>query len=464
MQSDKILGLFTLSIFLVLAMPFWFQDGMFLDGLVYSSISRNLAEGLGSPFTLHYTQTIHPEFFEHPPLMFWLLSLLFKIFGDSILVERLFNCILTCFIIHGIIINWRNLSGSKYKPFSFWLPVLLWTITPIVFWSFRTTLLDNLICVFALYAVYFLSKASQQFSIYSIILGSLFVVLAFFTKGPVGLFPCCVPFVYYIINRKKITPAVLTQMLVLLSISLAIYLLINFIPGAKENFSQYLERQLKPALNNKREVTVNSHFGILIKLASELIVPIALILLAGLFSRFKNFSVSNKQQGLFFLLIAVSASLPLMITLKQHRFYLLPSLPFYILALSHFFGPIIFKLTDALSVNIIKKLKFASLLGILLTLAFSIYKIKQPSRDHAVIQDVKVISQFIPAGTIISCSSELYKYYELHGYLARIGKISMDGWKERPYLLIEKGNKLDKPSYNLIDLPLQRYSLYQVQK
>jgi len=64
--------------------------GMFLDGLTYASIARNLAEGRGRFWEPSYTATIYPVFHEHPPLGFWLESLYFRAFGDHWWVERLY--------------------------------------------------------------------------------------------------------------------------------------------------------------------------------------------------------------------------------------------------------------------------------------------------------------------------------------------------------------------------------------
>src|SRR4051812_22549428 len=67
-------------------MPRLAQRGMFVDGLTYASIARNLAEGRGSFWSPSYTATIYPEFHEHPPLGLWLQSLWFRVLGDHLAV------------------------------------------------------------------------------------------------------------------------------------------------------------------------------------------------------------------------------------------------------------------------------------------------------------------------------------------------------------------------------------------
>ena len=62
------LRLGTLAICVAALLPRLAHRGMFLDGVTYASIARNLAEGRGRFWAPHYTATIYPAFHEHPPL------------------------------------------------------------------------------------------------------------------------------------------------------------------------------------------------------------------------------------------------------------------------------------------------------------------------------------------------------------------------------------------------------------
>ena len=57
-----------LALFIGIISPFMFTDGMFMDGLYYACISRNLALGIGSFWDLEFTETLGKHFHEHPPL------------------------------------------------------------------------------------------------------------------------------------------------------------------------------------------------------------------------------------------------------------------------------------------------------------------------------------------------------------------------------------------------------------
>jgi len=458
MRVDKILSLFTLSIFLCLAFPFWLQDGMFLDGLVYSTIGRNLAHDIGTYWTPYYTATIKPEFFEHPPLVFWLLSILYKIFGDSIFVERLFNALITILIVFGIHLNWQLHLPSKYKNKLSWLPILLWTITPIVFWSFRATILDNLVCAMSLLAVYFISKASQDRSLKYVILASLFIIIALLSKGLVSLFPLATPAIYYLIFRPKLRKQIIYQ-LVIVAIPVFFIMLLYFaIPEAKNNFTKYIQLQLIPAVNNQREVTSSSHFSIIIKLLSELIVPLALTCVILLAAGVRKIVEPRYKPAFYFILLGLSASLPLMITLKQHRFYLLPSLPFFILGISFIFLPTI---STSISKYQLKFLRFFSLALLTVTMIYSVYNFGKPSRDHALISDVEKMTSLLSWGTTISSSHEVAQYYELDAYLARKNNISVDSYNKHTYHLVSKDEHFVDVNYSKVDVALNSYVLYK---
>ena len=54
--------LITLSMFVALILPTLLQDGMFMDGLFYASVSKNLADGIGTFWFPHFSQTLFPLF------------------------------------------------------------------------------------------------------------------------------------------------------------------------------------------------------------------------------------------------------------------------------------------------------------------------------------------------------------------------------------------------------------------
>ena len=63
MKSDSVrpLRLLTAAAFVAAIVPRLVQRGMFVDGVTYSSMARNLAEGRGHFWAPYYTATIYPQ-------------------------------------------------------------------------------------------------------------------------------------------------------------------------------------------------------------------------------------------------------------------------------------------------------------------------------------------------------------------------------------------------------------------
>ena len=171
---------FYLSVFgiiLIIISPSLLSDGMFLDGLLYAVISKNLANGIGDFWHLHLTKTLSP-IFEHPPLAFGLQSLFFKILGDSIFVEKLYSFL--TYVVTGIIIVkiWKKLIVNNSNQTA-WLPLLLWITIPLVFWAIPNNMLENTMMIFTSLSVLFIKKLeNRRFFIFLLII----IVWSFYAR------------------------------------------------------------------------------------------------------------------------------------------------------------------------------------------------------------------------------------------------------------------------------------------
>ncbi|MGY0407078.1 MAG: glycosyltransferase family 39 protein [Polaribacter sp.] len=135
------------------------QEGMFLDGVTYSAISKNLANGYGSFWEPHYTKTLFTSFHEHPPLVFIIESYFFKLFGNAFYTERIFSLATALLTAFGIIKCWKLLSDPSEIKINYWLPILIWLSVPLVSWSYKNNMLENTMGVFTIFSVYFILKA-----------------------------------------------------------------------------------------------------------------------------------------------------------------------------------------------------------------------------------------------------------------------------------------------------------------
>jgi 4-amino-4-deoxy-L-arabinose transferase-like glycosyltransferase len=464
-KTDKIFWFLTVTIMIGLLLPFLVQDGMFLDGVTYSAISNNMAHGIGSLWNPHYTKTLYPNFHEHPALFFIIQSFFFKLLGEGIYTERIFTFLTAILTATGLVLCWNILCrNSDLKKYS-WVAVLLWITTPIIFWSYRNNMLENLLSAFTLFSIYFILKTLIDNKIIYLLIGSIFIILAFLIKGPVGLFPVVVPLFYLLAFKQQHRWRTIIYGFLILLLTISIYFLITFLfPEIKQNITFYFEQQLIPALNNKREITANNRFSILVKLLSELALPLLILFSLVVIKLIKQKKISFifKRESLFFLMVAISASIPLIISLKQKRYYLVPAIAFYILSIAFLITPFIKKQLDDLSNSKLLWIKRVSFLFFSLIILFSLYRFGKFLRDEEKLKDVYVISKTIPEGTIISTTRDTWEDWTLDAYMSRIGYLSLDCDHENEFYLIKKGSDLEKQlneRYSVMDLNLKKYNV-----
>ena len=78
---------FMSALLLMLILNPLLRRGMFLDGVTYAAIAKNLSLNHGTLWQPFYSETIFPYFYEHPPLAIYAESLLFR--AKSSLKEKL---------------------------------------------------------------------------------------------------------------------------------------------------------------------------------------------------------------------------------------------------------------------------------------------------------------------------------------------------------------------------------------
>ncbi|MCB0685052.1 MAG: glycosyltransferase family 39 protein [Saprospiraceae bacterium] len=460
MNKHRIYWILTVSVFTAVLFPTLAQDGMFLDGVTYSAISRNLADGLGSFSHPHYTKTLYADFNEHPPLVFILQSFFFRLFGDAFYTERLFSLFMAILTAWGITMCWKTFADEKLRPCT-WIPVLLWLLVPLVSWSYKNNMLENTMGMFSIFSVLFILKSLDEGKISYLLVGSILLVLACLSKGLTGLFPMAVPILYILIYKENSSIKWYSLYLVLFTLSI-LYLLYLLFPDLRDNVTSYLKQQLIPALNNEREITVTNRFRILFNLLLDLSLPIIILIFVGAKQWVKNrdYSFWKDRRALLFLLIAFAASIPLIITLKQRKYYLVPSIPFYALSISYFIAPYLQAWIELPSKSTLRWIRRGSLLILIVLIALSVSKYGSFSRDKDMLKDVYAISHAIPKGTIIGTSKDLAKDWALIAYMSRIGYLSLDADDEHNFYMAPKSKPMNSAIYDkylILDLDLKKY-------
>jgi 4-amino-4-deoxy-L-arabinose transferase-like glycosyltransferase len=442
------------------------QEGMFFDGVTYSAISKNMANGYGSFWNPHYTKVLYPSFHEHPPLVFIIQSFFFRLLGDSFYTERLFCLLIALLTVLGIVKCWGLVSDNTEMKSHYWLPILFWLLVPMVSWSYKNNLLENTMGVFSVFSVYFILRALIENKIVFIFWGGLFIVLAFLSKGFVGIFPLIVPLIFgMVFNQSK--KSLSYFLFIIIFTVFTMFLLVKLSPEIVENITKYFEQQLFPALNNKREITTSNRF----KIVFDLILDLSIILIFVFYFVFSEWKSKSKElffgnkNFLFFILVAISASIPIIISLKQRKFYLIPSIPFYALAFSFLVYQSTKERLDRIPAGALKWFNRFSCAILGAILFFSTFRAGKYSRDEAILKDIYMISNYIPQGTVIGTTKELWSDWTLVAYLSRVGYISLDCDNEHEYLLIDKNRGDIAPThYKPTDLNLINYRILKSEK
>jgi len=368
-KKGAVLLLLSTSLFLFLCLFRVVYMDMFFDGLIYASIARNMAQGIGSFWYPYYTKFFLNPFYEHPPLVFWLQSFAYKIFGDHRLVEYLWGTVcaaLIIFFIYRIYLLSDQKKTSEGKVLSTsWFPIFLFALIPTVSWTFSNNLLENTMAVFTTCSVWLMFRAFVSTSATKLVnttdknifvsyfAAGLLIVMAFLSKGLVGLFPLAVPVILIIaykkLKTKEIKRYLLTPYIALFS-SIFLVGLFFYLFKRQESasyFFYYFNNQVVKSLLGQNENV--RHLYLVYRFLGELIIPIAIATVLYIVLRWsKKLLKPTKLDSKFFvamLLIAASASFPTFITPKQRAWYLFASWPFYSLAIAYYFR------NSALSIN-----------------------------------------------------------------------------------------------------------------
>lgn len=443
---------------------------MFMDGVQYAAVARNLAKGIGTfwfpVFSENFVAGLN-SFHEHPPLVYFLQSFFFKIFGfNNIYPERIYDLLMLLLTANFMRLIWKQLYKSHENiSQQYWLPILLWLIMPVVFWSFSNNIHELTMGVFTTAAVYFflLSMSDDKSNTYkhlSFILGSLFIVAAFLCKGVPGLFPLAFFGVYYIAFRKISFQKCMVATLIVVAILSSSAVIFLLIPEAKTSLRIWLvDRMLYRISNNPVH---GSHFHILQGLITEQLPAIALVLSVFLFSKYKKIETYfNKKTFLFLFLIGLSASVPLMLTKVQRDFYFIPALPFFALAWASIVAEGINTITEKLyqhktawrTITVLLSIVFLS--GIVTTIS----KAGNIKRHKAQLEDVYSLKEILASETTVCVPAEIMWHdWSFRCYMMRYNDIAFSKADSCSYFISQK-NYEPLPNYKL-QKTLQQYNLY----
>ena len=445
--------LFVAGLFGLMACNNLLTRGMFMDGLIYTTVAANLAAGVGDWWHLTFTPTNIAEFYGHPPLMMWLLSLWFKLFGTSMIAAKAYSVavlLLTAALMVGV---WKRLG---FKTGLGWLPLLLLALIPDVALAAHNNYLESTMTVFVLASVWLvlLGKGAGWH-----LLAGLMLALAFLTKGPTGLFPLALPALLWLFGeRKGFGQAVAGTLTMVAGLAAPLALLWFCVPDAQEFLRRYIEDQV---LDGCKDMVTERTY-IVTTLITHTFVVLFIAVAAALFGLLNKKAPwrptrdSWRRFGLMFALV-LCGTLPMMVSTKQRAFYLLTVFPFVALAVAALLEPLVRHNENALQRPAMTVATVVVLLAAVIT---NVLHWQKPGRDKVMLADMDQIAPALQEGEMVGITPDLASDNSLHGYYYFYHHVTLDANGAHRHLLTTAA--VSDNAYREVSLPTEEYKLYEL--
>jgi 4-amino-4-deoxy-L-arabinose transferase-like glycosyltransferase len=442
---------------------------MFVDGVTYAVLARNLAIGQGTFWNPFYTATIYPQFHEQPPFGIALESLAFTAAGDHLAVERVFSVLLGLTTLGLIVALWRSTFGDRRQD---WLPLLFWLLPSTVTWAVINNMLENTQAALTTAAVWMCVRAMRRESptVGWASGAAALAAAAVLVKGPTGLFPLAAPAIAALTvseSRPHAMRASVTMVLVMLAISAGIFAS----PSARVALTEYWHQHLGAAISGARgggrlaavgALAYHLAGGVFLRMGAML----GLVWLTAtlLIARGARRGGDEVQWTRFFFLIALTASIPVLVSTKIVGHYLVPSIPLFALgfagAARRWVAAMQQRYEGARVITTAIGSVGAALLLIAIVLPFLPIPIEP--RDVRWIAEYRVIGAVLPRGSVIGTCSGAATDWGLHAYMQRFFNVSLDPRSdEYAYYLQLKDRACGAPTRCRPRTESERLTLYE---
>lgn len=471
------LFLLPLVLFLFLVCSELVERSMYNDGVLYSGLSENMANGIGTFWNPKFSEIQHPSFHEHPPLVFGIQSLFFRVLGDSLATERIYAGSIFLLSAWLMVLLWREaLRGQTLLRRLWFVPLVLWLANEVVYHFYAANVLEPTMTLFTLAAVYACLRSVREGTGNGrrtglLLLAGLLVAGGTLCKGFVALFPLAFFGIYWLVYRRTTwLNAVGSTALMIAAIGVFYGILLQYEP-ARESLWWYFDSQVLASMNLERSFEPHfrsSRFYIIKRMLTVLIPAILLTtLLLGAAWRGRGKALlrgDNVRPAILFLLLGAAASVPLMISPKQSFYYLLPSMAYYALGAGLLAVPavaIYFARPTGKRASIV----FAVVMPLLL-LAGILNTAKHfgqvTRRDVNKLTDIEKMNTVLPERTTVGSAGNIDP---LVVYMYRTHYTSIDTVKARqfdyPFLVARQTEPVNNPDYVRLELGLTEYALYR---
>lgn len=252
--------------------------------------------------------------------------------------------------------------------------------------------------------------------------GGLLIFLAIITKGPSALFALTAPLFIFLFSARNIGwRKIVLYLLIQAGTFFLIFAVVFSFNGPACFLHHYIEVQITPTIFHNNGFSLKS-----LKIIYELMLALLpIILLGGI-----TFIITGKgpykgpyffyKKGLAFIIIGLSASLPIVLSNKQSSFYLLPALPFFAAGFAILLLPPINWLAEGINDKVKRLIRIACFLAIGVSLFFCLKNRNKYSRDEEILTDIENIQPLIGTQKLIPAGGWLWTEYSLYGYLYRL--------------------------------------------
>lgn len=468
LSSKKILILFVFSLYFLLSGYKLMRLGIHGDGVEYANVARNMADGLGSFWKPYHDDFGYLVFHEHPPFVFWLQSLFFRIFGNGPYLEAFYGFFIGLIVLCCTGLFWQRVRRDfQHAGVGSWWPLMLLVPLPIFTYILSVNRIVNTWTLLALIATYlaYLSSVKTRHTVFISILAGAAIYLGFIAKGPVAFFQFAVPLLAWLTLKTNFSNSVTVTLISLITFAAILLATFYFYPDSIEFWHGFWQAQVMASLTSERGFG-RPHWHLLQRWISEMIVP---FLIAGVFMlafKVPFRKIRFNRQVLFFLLTALAGSLPFLISTRQHGRYILHSYPFFVLGLAFVTGNIAVQIESVLTKKKFMRLGVGIIAGTFLiaALAGMLSHKDLVARRKPFYRDIYLQKIKLPQRIIVSvCPKDIIHHDWLFADMQRFYRSSLSPKMGHPYLIIAKESGCIVPDgYQRINQePTVKYILYQ---
>ena len=129
---QRLLLFLVLSVYCVLVCHNILTVGRNGDGVEYAAVTRNMAPGWGTFWAPYLSETFFKVHHEHPPLVYWIQSLFFRLLGDTPYLEGIYGFCIGVLILSGTAACWQQIHRHvQARRVGSWWPLFLLISLPV---------------------------------------------------------------------------------------------------------------------------------------------------------------------------------------------------------------------------------------------------------------------------------------------------------------------------------------------